>query len=146
MVPTDIHRRRRVRFDRVEHYRFPDGRARIMVHLEWEGQMHVGTAIGVDTLEGGLRSCAQATLEAALRATGHPLRLNLGGIKAVRAFDAWIVICVIRGESESRSYQLLGSCAAPGEDTVRGAAISVLDALNRVLEKYVAPTEEAESA
>ena len=31
----------------------------------------------------------------------------------------------------------IGSSEAPGEDTARGAVLSVLDAVNRVLEKYM---------
>jgi len=59
------------------------------------------------------------------------------GIKLVRAFDSWIVVTALRGRSSERSYRLLGSAEAPGEDTARGAVLSVLDAVNRVMEKYI---------
>ena len=55
----------------------------------------------------------------------------------VRAFDAWIVITALRAQSSERAYRLLGSSEAPGEDTARGAVLSILDAVNRVLEKYM---------
>ncbi|MSR36072.1 MAG: hypothetical protein EXR95_05425 [Gemmatimonadetes bacterium] len=59
------------------------------------------------------------------------------GINLVREFDAWIVITALRATSSERSYRLLGSSEAPGDDTTRGSALSVLDAVNRVLQKYL---------
>ena len=92
--------------------------------------------MGLETREGAGRAAALATLLAAQAATGGRFSAELVGIKLVRAFDAWIVITALRARTQERSYSLLGSSGAPGEDTTRGAVLSILDAVNRVLGKH----------
>lgn len=116
---------------------FPDGFLEASVELEWEGERHVGTARRAATLEGGLRAGAEAMIEAVGRVTGDRLRLSLRGVKAVRAFDSWVVVASIRGQGDEQRYSLLGSSACPDENTPRGAAMAILDAVNRVVEKYL---------
>lgn len=136
MTPND-NSRSRLRFDEFGAKSFPDGRVRARVALEWAGTLYAGEARGTQTREGQTRAAALATLEAAERATRGTLSLELMGVKATRAFDAWVVIVSVRGRSEEGAYSLIGCNACPEGQTTRGAALAVLDALNRILAKYV---------
>ena len=134
-------KRERLRFESLEYEESPNGRCRARVTLEWAGNIRFeGASDGTATLEGGLRAGAEATLQAAGEAAGEELTLALRGVKAVRAFDAWLVVVSVLGTSDADTYRLLGSYPCPDDDTVRGAAMAVLDATNRVLSRFV--TEE----
>ena len=137
-MPSPDEKRERLRFESLEYEEFPNGRCVARVTLEWSGDVRFeGTSDGTATLEGGLRAGAQATLQAASEAASAELRLELRGVKAVRAFDAWLVVVSVLGTSENETYRLLGSYPCPDDDTVRGAAMAVLDATNRVLSRFV---------
>ena len=126
----------RLRFEEFDHQTSQNGKARVRVVLMWGERRFTGEATGVETREGAGRTAALAAIAAAQAVTEGRLTAELVGIKLVRAFDAWIVITAMRAQSAERSYRLLGSSEAPGEDTARGAVLSVLDGVNRVLEKY----------
>lgn len=128
----------RLRVARVERSPSPDGYARVSIVLDALGQSWVGEAQGVLTREGDLRTGAEATLKAVSAATGGRLRLGLVGIKAIRAFDSWIVVTSVEVRSPDRHYKLIGARTAEAEDMVRGAVLSILDAVNRVVELYLA--------
>ena len=131
-------RRSRLRFDDFELERFPDGRCRAWVQTEWtRGQLFNGEAEGTQTLEGEVRTAATATLAAVTSATGGRLSLELRGAKAVRAFDAWIVVVSVKAQSEEEIHRLMGAFPCPGEDTAHGAVMAVLDATNRIMERYL---------
>jgi hypothetical protein len=131
-------KRERLRFESLEYEDFPNGRCRVRVVLEWSGQVeYEGTSEGTSTLEGSLRVGAEATLQAAREAAGTELTLTLRGVKAIRAFDAWLVVVSVLGRSDDKTYRLLGAFPCPDDDTVRGAAMAVLDATNRVLSRFV---------
>lgn len=139
----DEEAQRRVKFESCEVETFPDSRCRCRVTLRWTGGSHFsGEAEGTETQQGRLRLGALACLRAAEAATGGRLVLELRGIKAVRAFDASVVIVSVRGRSTSEHYDLLGSATSPDVEaeaargSVRGAALAILDATNRVLGKY----------
>jgi hypothetical protein len=127
----------RLRVARIERVPSPDGYTRIRLSLEALGETFSGEAQGVRTREGGLRTGAEAALQAIDYATGGRLRLALLGIKAVRAFDSWIVISSVEAKSDDRHYKLIGARTAESEDMVRGAVLSILDALNRVIELHL---------
>ncbi len=128
----------RLRFQDFEYESFPDGRCRAGVRLKGsEGNEFVGRSDGTQTLEGRLRSGARAALSAAESATEGQIRLDLLGVKALRAFDEWIVIVSVRGRTDSESYRLLGSFATSEDQAARGAALAVVDATNRILERYL---------
>ena len=127
----------RLRFEEFDHQSSQNGKARVRVVLTWGEQRFTGEATGVETREGAGRAAALAAIAAAEAVTEGRLKTELVGIKLVRAFDSWIVITSLRAQSTGRSYRLLGSSEAPGEDTTRGAVLSILDAVNRVLEKYM---------
>jgi hypothetical protein len=130
-------RAERLRFEEFDHQTSQNGRARVRVVMVWGDRRFTGEATGVETREGSGRTAALAALAAASAATQGRFSADLVGIKLVRAFDAWIVITALKGRSSDRAYRLLGSSEAPGEDTTRGAVLSILDALNRVLPRYL---------
>ena len=60
--------------------------------------------------------------------------LQLVGVKAVRAFDGWVVIARLSGEGP-KSQRLLGAAPCETDEELPHAAVqAVLDATNRVLE------------
>lgn len=130
--------RQRLRFEEATHESTPDGHCRVTVRLEWCGRSFEGVSEGVETQHGRVRSSAEACLHATLAGTGKRVHLELIGVKAVRAFDGWVVVTRLVGEAEGRSFRLLGASSC--EDATgleRSAALAVLDATNRVLERYV---------
>jgi hypothetical protein len=131
-------RRNRLRFDDFQLERSPDGKCRASVRLEWtRGRLFRGEAEGTQTLEGELRASATAALAAAKEAGGGKLTLELRGTKATRAFDSWIVVVSVKAWSVGESHQLMGAYPCPDENTPRGAVMAVLDATNRLMEKYL---------
>ena len=131
--------RQRLRFDRILHKSAPDGRCLVGVRLEWCGRMLEASSEGLETLHGRIRASAAATLEAALAAAGKRMDLEILGVKAVRAFDGWVVVVRVVGEIGGREFRLLGSASCEDEGGLaQAAAHSVLDATNRLLERYVA--------
>ena len=130
--------RGRLKFVGLELDPSPGGKSTVSVSMEWQGLEIQGKATGIDTREGDLRMGAEASLDTIHSLTGDVVKAELRGVKAVRAFDAWVVIVSVWAQFDDRDYRLLGAkaCADEGELT-RGAAIAVLDALNRVLEKAV---------
>lgn len=138
-MTVDEGRRERLRFDSFRMDTFPDGFCRAAVTVEWQdGVSFTAEVRGTQTLQGRLRAGADAVLGAAAQATGGSLDLELRGVKAVRAFDAWVVMVCLQGRSPERAYRLIGAYACPDDDTARGAALATLDATNRVLQRYVA--------
>jgi hypothetical protein len=61
---------------------------------------------------------------------------ELVGVKAIRAFDATVVIVSVANRRDGPS-RLLGSCLVEN-DPVRGAVLAVLSATNRVLGNFIA--------
>lgn len=127
----------RLRVARIDHRRAADGSGAVEVHLELGDRTWTGSASGLLTREGDLRMGAEATLAAVTESTAGEFAPSLGGIKAIRAFDSWLVIVSIESEVEEGRLRLLGAEAAEGSDLVRASVLSVLDALNRVLERYL---------
>lgn len=126
-------RRERVRFLEFEFDRLPNGRCRARVVLErLAGAVYVGTAEGLSSQAGELRCAAQATTEALEGATEGQLRFELLGVKAVRAFDATVVIVSLSCHNGVGPTRLVGSCLTD-EQLHRCAALAVLNATNRLL-------------
>lgn len=130
-------RRTRVRFEDLEYEESPNSRFRVVVRLEWGGCPYVGEASGMMTREGRLLTGARAALQAIEKTTEGRLALSLVGIKAVRAFDGWVVVGSVFGRGDPESYKLLGAQTADEEGMLRGAVLTMLDATNRVIEKYL---------
>jgi hypothetical protein len=126
---------RRVRFHSVRSETTPDSKCRIRVDVEWgQGSFVTGESEGTATREGRLIAGAAASLQAIEKVTQGILKLEFRGAKVVRAFDTSVIIVALRGNAAARRYDLIGACAAPDDDVVRGVVLAVLDATNRVLE------------
>ncbi len=88
-----------------------------------------GEGVGTETVE--LRLAAEATLDAIHEALGAE-RFRLLGIKRLHAFDADVILIVLREGEGDAIRRLVG--AVPVRSTlVRGAAAAILDATNRIL-------------
>lgn len=85
-----------------------------------------------------MRAAVEATIRALAPLCEGQLRLELRGVRSLRAFDAVLVIVALlaRPEPGEVPYRLIGSVAAPDEDLIRGTVMAVLDAVNRVMEGY----------
>lgn len=151
-METSNNLRARLRFDGVDHVRTPDGSGRVSVRLEWGGSMYEGTVPCLETQQGVLNAASQAALRATLASrsangsgNGQPhgvgggLALEVVGVKAVRAFDGWVVVARVNGSHGEERYRLLGAAPCEGEADLPGAAVkAVLNASNRVLEQRIA--------
>lgn len=146
-------RRQRLKFEDLDYEVFPDGRCRVEVRLEWQGEEFSAAVEGLNPLDGAYRTAAQATVEAAAAASDRTMDLELTGVKSIRAFDTLLVVAAVAATGNERRYKLIGVKATEEEEPVETAARAVLDALNRVLELYVPqrdgerdPGEEGEDA
>ena len=136
-TPNEVPRGR-LRFVDLEVHPHPDGHGEVVVRMEWHGEELRGEASGLVTREGDIRMGAMASLETIRQIAGEVVEADLRGVKAVRAFDAWVVIASVRARSQGEEFRLLGAKACQDEDELpRGAAIAVLDALNRLLERLI---------
>jgi len=128
--------RRRLRFDSIEHVTTADGHCRLSVRLEWYGRYHDTEHQGLETPQGRLQAAAAATVGAAMSAAGKRMDAELVGVKAVRAFDGWVVVVRLNAEAAGKTMRLLGAASCETEEGLaKGAALAVLDATNRVLER-----------
>lgn len=135
--------RSRLRFDGLDHEVTPDGSGMVSVRLEWGGQTYAGSVQCLETLQGVIKAASQATLSATLASThahkSNGLSLEVVGVKAVRAFDGWVVVARINGSSGDERLRLLGAAPCESEDDLPNAAVkAVLNASNRVMEAQIA--------
>lgn len=127
----------RLRFQLFGFDRFPSGRCSARVQLSWvDGREFSGESEGVTSHAGELRCSAEAAVRALEQAISPGVRLELLGVKAVRAFDATVVIVSLSVSSEGNTWRMVGSYLTES-DPPRGAALAVLNATNRVLGNYV---------
>jgi hypothetical protein len=144
-MQTSTNVRSRLRFDGLDHEVTPDGSGMVSVRLEWGGHTYVGSVQCLETLQGVLKAAAQATLTATLAScrsisgNGDGLSLEVVGVKAVRAFDGWVVVTRINGSAGDERLRLLGAAPCETEDDLPGAAVkAVLKASNRGMEQQIA--------
>ena len=136
-APADLVRRERLRFTDFRFKRTADGRCSAEVELEWmEGVRVHGDAAGQSSQTVDLRVAAEAALRALERFSDGQLRFELVGVKAIRVFDANVIIVSVTNHGGGPT-KLLGSCLVE-TDPVRGAVIAVLNATNRVLGNFIA--------
>ncbi len=111
------------------------------------GDSYEGTVSCLGTKQGVIKAASRAALQAALQATvssashlaAAGIDLEVVGVKAVRAFDGWVVVTRVHGSAGSETYQLLGAAPCESEDDLPGAAVrAALNASNRVLGQRVA--------
>src|SRR2546425_4722823 len=83
----------RLRFQDFAFKRLASGRCKARVVLGWsDGRQFVGESDGVTSQTGELRCCAAAAVQALEQAVQTKMAFELLGVKAVRAFDATVVI------------------------------------------------------
>jgi hypothetical protein len=108
--------------------------------------MYEGTVPCLQTQQGIIQAASQATLRATLASRpsngnghGHGLALEVSGVKAVKAFDGWVVVTRLNGSRGDEKMRLLGAAPCEGEDDLPSAAVkAVLNASNRVMEQPIA--------
>jgi hypothetical protein len=128
-------RRERLHFGAFTFTRSPAGRCTAQVDLEYDGKKFSGKCEGQSSPIGDLRLGAEAAMNAIETFSDGALGLELLGVKLVRAFDANVII-VSCAQRSARSTRLVG-CYLADRDSVRGAALAVLNATNRVLGNYL---------
>jgi len=123
----------RLRFAEFALDRLPNGRCRARVVLTWkEDERYEGETEGLASQNGELRCAADATVKALEQAVKKAVTFELLGVKAVRAFDATVVIVSLTVHGDGRAQRVVGSYLTD-DDFARGAALSVLHATNRIL-------------
>lgn len=130
----------RVRFSRFDLTRTKSGQTTAEVTLELDGKKHVGQSSGPSSPLGDLRISAEACLRALAGFSGG-LDFELMAVKHIRAFDSNLAIVSITHRQDGNTFPLVG-CYLAKEDVCRGAAISVLNATNRVLGISMQRSEE----
>ena len=122
----------RLRFVGFKLDRLPSGECRARVTLAWpDGPRFEGESQGLTSQAGELRCAAQASLLALAQAVREP-SFELMGVKALRAFDATVVIVSLGMPGHAEGPRVVGSYLTEG-DAPRGAALAVLNATNRLL-------------
>lgn len=117
--------RSRFRFESLDCEATRGGSCDVTVHLEWNGDTYRATEAGLETRQG--------IIKAATQAASNEVHLQLVGVKAVRAFDGWVVIVRLSGEGP-KYQRLLGAVPCETEEELpRTAVQAVLAATNRVL-------------
>jgi hypothetical protein len=136
-LDTSAVQRERLRFTGFSCLRSPSGRVACDVTLEFApGESVVGHAEGQASPAGDSRVAAEAAIRALESFTRRAITFELVGVKVVRAFDANVVITALVQHGDQGPERLLGCYLADG-DIVRGAALAVLNATNRVLANHV---------
>src|SRR5438105_1850690 len=116
----------------------PSGGCRATVVLASpDGREFTGESEGIISQAGELRCGAAATVRALERVVQPKLAFELLGVKAVRAFDATVVIVSLSARQEARASRLVGAYLTE-TDAPRGAALAVLNATNRILGNFFA--------
>ena len=128
-------KRERLHFRSFSCRRTPAGRCIVNAELEYESKRFTGTSEGQSSPVGDLRLGAEAAMQAVESFAEGGLGLELMGVKLVRAFDANVVI-VSCTQRTARGARLVG-CYLADDDAVRGSALAVLNATNRVLGNYL---------
>jgi hypothetical protein len=126
----------RLRFQGFEFQRLSNGRCRARVQLAWsDGRLFHGESEGMTSQAGELRCSALAAVQALEHVTEPAIHFELLGVKAVRAFDATVVIVSLSAREPQGARRLVGSYLTD-EDAPRGAALAVLNATNRTMGNF----------
>jgi hypothetical protein len=123
----------------IENARERDGTSTIRVTLGVPaGATGRGNARGHPLPESLMRAGARAAIAALSDLMADEVTVELRGAKAVRAFDALVVIASVRVSDPEGRRDLIGAVRAPGGDPVRGGVLAALDAVNRFLAERLA--------
>jgi hypothetical protein len=130
--------RGRLRFTGFKFERTRAGACQAEVTLAWtDGRTVTGRAGGQSSPVGDYRIAAEAAMNAIEGFVTGVLRFELIGVKAIKAFDANVVIVSINAHREGDIAKLLG-CVLAESDPIKGAALSVLNATNRLIGNTIA--------
>ena len=123
----------RLRFAEFVLDRLPTGRCKARVVLTWQGEEHFeGVSEGLSSQAGELRCSAQACVTALTEAVEGKIKFDLLGVKAVRAFDATVVIVSLATHGAEIRRRIVGSVLTE-DDVSRAAALAVMNATNRLM-------------
>lgn len=126
----------RLRFHDFGFQRLSNGRCRAKVQLSWtDGRLFQGESEGMTSQAGELRCSALAAVHALERVSEPAVQFELLGVKAVRAFDATVIIVSLSARDTAGARRLVGSFLTD-TDPPRGAALAVLNATNRIMGNY----------
>ena len=126
----------RLRFHDFGFQRLSNGRCRAKVQLSWtDGRLFQGESEGMTSQAGELRCSALAAVHALERVSEPAIQFELLGVKAVRAFDATVIIVSLSARDTEGARRLVGSFLTDS-DPPRGAALAVLNATNRIMGNY----------
>jgi hypothetical protein len=143
--PSGAPRGSRLRFETLDGVPLSNSRYRVRIRLtgpdgsEWEAESEE-----TDLAEGRMRAGAEATLRAILPLVEDRISFQFRGAKTVRAFDTYVVVVALHAGavegsplwSDGRPGRYLVGCVSiPDRDLARGAALAVLNAVNRILER-----------
>jgi hypothetical protein len=135
--------RERLRFVEFDFRRLPSGGCQARVVLEWTSeQQFVGVAEGLGSQTGALRCAAEAAVQAIEASISQRVNFELLGVKALRAFDATVVIVSLSTQHEGAARRVVGSYLTEG-GLERGSALAVLNATNRMLGNLVVRVERS---
>ncbi len=123
----------RLKFVNLEFENTSEGRqAKVTLGMQPD-LMFIGTADCSEAAGGELRCAALATVHAIHQTASESERiLELIGARAVKAFDATVVIVSLWARLGGGKRRLVGSYIAE-DDEAKGAALAVLNATNRLL-------------
>ncbi len=123
----------RLKFISLEFENTSEGRqAKVMLGMQPD-LTFIGTADCSEAAGGELRCAALATVNAIHQTAAEAERiLELIGARAVKAFDATVVIVSLWARLGGGKRRLVGSYIAE-DDEAKGAALAVLNATNRLL-------------
>ncbi len=116
---------------RVEHTRGAMSNAEVECVGPDDGQRTIGRQSGSTCPGGDFRLTAQATLDAVTQATRGAVRLELIGVKPLRAFDTNLVVVAVQAHLEGETVRIVGSAMAE-DDLLAGTARATLHAVNRL--------------
>ena len=134
---ASAYRQERLRFSDFSFERTRSGKVTCHVTLEFGvTEFTSGTIEGHTSPGGDMRLGAEAAIRALEIFTEGRITFELIGVKVVRAFDANIVITSLIQHGDDGPERLLG-CYLAEADHVRGAALSILNATNRVLGNFI---------
>ncbi len=127
------HSPNRLKFISLEFENMSEGRqAKVILEMQPD-LMFIGTADCSEAAGGELRCAALATVDAIHQTAGESERiLELIGARAVKAFDATVVIVSLWARLGGGKRRLVGSYIAE-DDKAKGAALAVLHATNRLM-------------
>ncbi len=98
---------------------------------------------GATCVGGDLRLAALATLDAVAHAIDGELKLELVGVKPVRAFDTNLMVVALLSHQDGQRTRVVGTAIAEG-DPLEGVARATLHAVNRLIAPYLTRLDPVE--